>query len=125
MILIFGGAYQGKKEYAVKNYSIESEDILILSEEDRTLPDARAYGNFHEFTYGFAKRGESADEYLRENMESLKDKIIISDDISSGIVPVDITLRAWREMHGRCLNMLAAEADEVVRVFCGIGSRIK
>lgn len=125
MILIFGGAYQGKKEYAIKNYDIEIEDILTLSEDDRTFPEAPAYENLQKFTLGFAKRGESADKYLKENMELLKDKIVISDDISSGIVPVDTTLRAWREMHGRCLNMLAGEADEVVRVFCGIGSRIK
>lgn len=125
MILIFGGAYQGKKEYAVKNYDIDRGEILSLSEEDETLPEASAYENLQEFTYGFAKRGESADEYLKSKLELLKDKVIISDDISSGIVPVDATLRAWREMHGRCLNMLAGQADEVVRVFCGIGSRIK
>lgn len=125
MILIFGGAYQGKKEYALKNCGIEEDDIRVLSEEDRELPDGAVYAELQEFTYGFAKRGEPADRYIREHLQYLRDKIIISDDISSGIVPMDPLLREWREMHGRCLNILAAEAEQVVRVFCGIGSRIK
>lgn len=125
MILIFGGAYQGKREYAVKKYNLKESEIYSLSSDDRELPDAKAVSSLQEFTYGFAERGESADEYLRAHTEELRDKVIIADDISSGIVPIEPLNRAWREMHGRCLNFLAAEADEVVRVFCGIGSRIK
>ena len=46
-------------------------------------------------------------------------------DMSQGIVPMDKEERAAREMNGRLMIYLAGEADEVVRVFCGIGERIK
>jgi adenosyl cobinamide kinase/adenosyl cobinamide phosphate guanylyltransferase len=58
-------------------------------------------------------------------VSGLNDKVIISDDISSGVVPVDREMRQWREALGRSLAMLAEQADEVIRVFCGIASRIK
>ncbi len=55
----------------------------------------------------------------------MKDKIIICEDISRGLVPMDKLERAWRETNGRVVNAVAAEADEVYTVFCGIESRIK
>ena len=46
-------------------------------------------------------------------------------DTSQGVVPMDKDVRAAREASGRLLTYLAGEADEVHRVFCGIGKRIK
>ena len=57
--------------------------------------------------------------------EPLTDKIIIMDDVSQGVVPIDTDRRAWREDVGRTMLWLAKEADEVHRVFCGLGQRIK
>lgn len=53
------------------------------------------------------------------------DMTIISDEIGSGIVPMDAFERAWREETGRELIRLAAKAESVVRVVAGIGQRIK
>ena len=47
------------------------------------------------------------------------------DDVSQGVVPIDTDRRAWREDVGRTMLWLAKEADEVHRVFCGLGQRIK
>ena len=58
-------------------------------------------------------------------MDKLRDKVIISDDISQGVVPMDATEREWREMTGRCLVSLGQQADKVIRVFCGIPEVIK
>jgi adenosyl cobinamide kinase/adenosyl cobinamide phosphate guanylyltransferase len=58
-----------------------------------------------------------ADPYL--------DKIFIACDVSQGLVPMDATDRAFREMMGRTLLHLSKAADEVHRVFCGIGQRLK
>ena len=41
------------------------------------------------------------------------------------ITPLDRTDRDWRERVGRLCCRLAAEADEVYRVHCGLGVRIK
>ena len=62
---------------------------------------------------------------IKENINLFKDKIIISDEISSGIVPLKKEDRMWREETGRCLQYLSKESSCVYRVFCGISTIIK
>ena len=47
------------------------------------------------------------------------------DEIGNGIVPLDAFEREYREQTGRAEILLAKKADEVVRVICGIGQKIK
>ena len=66
--------------------------------------------------------------YLCTNHEDIifiKDKIIICDEISSGIVPLKKEDRMWREETGRCLQYLSKESSCVYRIFCGIPTIIK
>ena len=51
--------------------------------------------------------------------------IFIANDVSGGVVPMDPTLRAWREACGRMNLKLAKASDEVWRLFCGIPQRVK
>ena len=51
--------------------------------------------------------------------------VIISDEIGNGIVPVDPFEREYRERAGKILITIAERADEVERVICGIGQKIK
>jgi adenosyl cobinamide kinase/adenosyl cobinamide phosphate guanylyltransferase len=62
---------------------------------------------------------------MNENRIFLKPKIIICNDISCGVVPIDSEIRLWRESVGRILTILSKHADEVVRLFCGLGTKIK
>ena len=62
--------------------------------------------------------------YIRSAME-YPDCILICDEIGNGIVPMEAEERTYRECTGRILEGLAAQADEVVRVVCGIGQKIK
>ena len=82
MKLIIGGAYQGKREYAVKEYGIKEE-------------------------------------------EKWRDSVILCREIFSGVVPVDVTVRAWREETGRVMTWLAGRAERVTRMFCGIPQQLK
>ena len=50
---------------------------------------------------------------------------MICDELGCGVVPMDDEDRAWRERTGRLLCDLAAKADRVDRVFCGIPMRLK
>ena len=43
------------------------------------------------------------------------DIVIITDEIGSGIVPLDVKEREWREVHGRICCQLAGRADTVSR----------
>ncbi len=95
MILIIGGKYQGKHEYAKQDFPgkniVEFSDILS----------------------GKIKENECTDA------------LIIAEENSSGIVPSDIKELRYREEYNRTLTGLASRADEVYRVFCGIGMKIK
>jgi adenosylcobinamide kinase/adenosylcobinamide-phosphate guanylyltransferase len=51
--------------------------------------------------------------------------LIVSNELGYGVVPMEKADRLWREAAGRICCALASRADEVVRVVCGIGQRIK
>lgn len=51
--------------------------------------------------------------------------VVIATEVGGGVVPVDAAERAVREAAGRLACLLAARADTVVRVFCGIPTVLK
>jgi len=109
MKLIIGGAHQGKREYARKNYG----------------ENASLVADFHLFVLDLIKKGVEPVDYIEGHLQEYRDKIIICDDIFCGIVPASPIERKWRESLGRALAVIAGESDEVVRVFCGLGMKIK
>jgi len=109
MKLIIGGAYQGKREYAKKTYG----------------ENARLVVDFHLFTLDLIKKGVEPVSHIHEHLAEYKDAIIICDDIFCGIVPTSPLERKWRESLGRTLALIAGESDEVVRVFAGLGMKLK
>lgn len=123
MILIIGGAYQGKLDYVHENYKTSEESSC----SETTEPDfsKEVLNRFHLFILHQIRSGVIASDWIKQNSDLLKDKIIICDDISCGVVPIEEELRLWREEAGRCMAYLAKNADEVIRVFCGIGTKIK
>lgn len=151
MILIFGGAFQGKLGYAKENFNIKSVyecgkgELTAGKSTEADQPDdspatAQSAGSFSDFEPDFnadavcalenfvlecVREGREAADFFRENKEKWQDKILIMNDVSQGIVPMDAQLRAFREMNGRLMLYLAGEADEVIRVFCGIGKKVK
>lgn len=123
MILVVGGAYQGKLDYVKANYAPASIfDCGVGAEIDFS---AGVVNSLHKLILAQIRSGIDPLEYFREYLPELKTKILVCDDISNGVVPVDAEMRQWREAVGRCMNFIASEADEVIRLFCGIGSRIK
>lgn len=124
MILVFGGAYNGKKDFIKEKFNINEEDIFYCSDGEIDFSKKVICG-LHKFTYNNTLKNKSSLEYIKENINLFKDKIIISDEISSGIVPLKKEDRIWREETGRCLQYLSKESSCVYRVFCGISTIIK
>ena len=124
MILVFGGAYNGKKDFIKEKFNINEEDIFYCSYGEIDVSKKVICG-LHKFTYNNTLKNKSSLEYIKENINLFKDKIIISDEISSGIVPLKKEDRMWREETGRCLQYLSKESSCVYRVFCGISTIIK
>ena len=65
-----------------------------------------------------------------ENLEILADELsaydlVIATEVGGGVVPVDPAERAAREAAGRLACLLAARADCVVQLFCGIPTVLK
>ena len=132
MILVFGGAYQGKTEYARGLLRSAAADNVDKAAEICDLSDGGEPDFTKEIITGldaFALRcvqeGINPADYFRDRRQQWEHCVLVACDISQGVVPIDETLRAAREANGRLLIYLAEEAEQVHRVFCGIGKRIK
>ena len=120
MILIVGGAYQNKRTFAMARFGLTPEDFCDCAQ---SAPDFSKPALCHLEQYVLRCVREVQDEAALLNAP-LDDKILIFDDISCGVVPLDAETRAWRERSGRLAAALAQRADEVWRVFFGLGERI-
>lgn len=122
MVLIFGGAYQGKLDFAKKEYSLNEEDIYYCNNEEAIIDlDKKAIYSFEKYVMACIKNNMKAEDII----PSLEEKIVICDDVSSGIVPIDKDQRAMREMVGRAMIVMASRSSKVFRIFCGLAQRLK
>lgn len=124
MILIIGGAYQGKYAYAKDAYP----DISWIDGKDcgqEEIFSCSAIRNFHSYIERQMREGNPVRELAGRLADENPDIVIVTDEIGCGIVPVDRFDREWREMTGRICTELAVYADKVFRVVCGIGVKMK
>lgn len=150
MKLVIGGFAQGKLGYVLKNCrprecmvldggllhgSLLDGSLMGGSQLDGGLLDGSlgekagekvlVVNHLHSWIRECLLRGGRPEEEVLGFAERHPDCIWISDEIGNGIVPVDAFEREYRERTGRIQVMLAERAEEVVRVICGIGQRIK
>jgi len=126
MILIFGGAYQGKFDYAVERFNLTGDEIYRCSRYSVVMPMGRKLVyELDKWIFALLEADDNADGAVKQFIENNKGAIVICNDISCGVVPIDPLERAWREAVGRAMAAMAREADEVVRIFCGIATVIK
>lgn len=122
MIMITGGAFQGKTEYAKKRFSLSDSDILDGGTAN--LSALRTAKCVKHCELAVKRLLESGGDPLKF-AEEMSCDIVIINEIGSGIIPLGRNERIWREMTGRAGCMLAERAEEVVRVCCGIAEVIK
>ncbi len=123
MKLIIGGYGQGKLQYVRRTYRTEHWYVA-----EACLPDVEEQviiNHFHLWVREMLKENAKPEEKLAEYLQTHKDCIFISDEIGNGLVPMDAFERAYRERTGRMLIAIAQQAEEVVRVICGMGQKIK
>ena len=91
------------------------------------LPDlsAKCITHLERFALCCLRQGQESKTVLLEEKDRWKDSVLICDDISCGVVPLDAETRAWREACGRMLSALSMEAETVTRIFCGLPQRLK
>lgn len=124
MIFVFGGAYQGMREYA--RDALGAQAICELTQNMRAIDfSCGAVCGLEQFVLGCVQRGENAIDYLKAHQDAWQNCILIGMDFSCGLVPMDAQDRLWREENGRLNNYLAANAGKVYRLFCGLPQQIK
>ena len=124
MILIIGGAYQGKLDYAKEKYNINDSDVFSCSGTEIDFSKTCIYG-IEEFAYSCVQNGIEPLDYFKKHEEDWQDSILICEDIFCGVVPLGADMREWRQATGRLCKYLSQNAERVSRIFCGLEQRLK
>lgn len=137
MVLIIGGAWQGKLAFARElarekktayepKTSYESCKVAESSTDSlEAVLDCEIIHGFHEYVRRLLKENKSVEAFIEEIERQNPEVIITSNELGCGIVPTDRDDREWREASGRASVRLAGNSVRVYRLVCGIASRIK
>lgn len=137
MKIVVGGYAQGKLDYVLRRYGALETQVWESQVPDEAQLLERRQGKqerkqetvvihgFHHWVRERIAQGGCPEQEIRRFVEACPDCVIISDEIGNGIVPLEAFEREYRERTGRLLVELAAQAEEVERVICGMGQRIK
>jgi adenosyl cobinamide kinase/adenosyl cobinamide phosphate guanylyltransferase len=125
MHLIIGGRYMGKLRYAKGLYGEDASVCDLAAAPPEDMFQARIAVNVQDGVRHLLERKESPRDFFELNFPRLKDKVLIGDEIGSGIVPADPFERLWRDETGFVYQILADRADRVDRVWAGLPCRLK
>lgn len=106
MVLVVGGANQGKYAFAKSL----TEDVVR---------------DFHLQIRACMESGKDPWELLSRVLAEHPDGAVTMAELGCGLIPVDAFDREYRETAGRISCELAAKAKAVYRLCCGIAVRIK
>ncbi len=130
--LIIGGAGQGKRAFARDKFGLAENEIYCFGNEDKEIPKGyRAYAHIERILRNWIETEAQTDSDIVMNrifaeIDSSFESgaVLMIEDITCGIVPMNALDRKWREETGRLMQRLAKDRA-VYRVFCGKGVRIK
>ena len=120
MILIIGGAYQGKLDFAKESFGLLETDVFTCTAGEVDFSKRCIY-HIETFTYSVP----DPVGYFKSKRDQWENSILICEDIFCGVVPMGAENRAWRQRTGRLCQYLAEEADQVSRIFCGLEQSLK
>ena len=123
MILITGGAYQGKTAYVKAHFQHEITDGAVCMFD--TAKSAAILTNYHMLIRRLTESGMDAESFTRAFCSENPDCIVLLDEIGSGIIPMEKQERIWRETVGKAGCILAENSEAVIRLLCGIPTAIK
>lgn len=125
MTFVFGGAYQGKKAFVVKQLGICEQQICDLTVQNQIDWNQPVLYGYEQLVLAQIRDGVDPFIWLTQNLSLMADKIVVSEDMSCGVVPISAEERRWLRELGRCLQRIAFESESVYRLFCGIATSIK
>lgn len=126
MIMITGGAFQGKTEYAKQRFGFSDDEILCGGScEIDAVFAAKCVTEYHLLIKRLLEKNIDVQEFTRRICRENPHAVIIINEIGAGIIPLEKSERIWREETGRAGCIIAEKSAEVVRVICGIPAKIK
>lgn len=126
MRFIFGGAYSGKTAFALDESGLALQDVV--SGADCSLcgeQGIKILNGLHLLVKRLLTCRKDPFLFLDRLIKENPDIIIISDEIGSGIVPLEAEERLWREAAGRLCCEAVRRAQRVDRLLCGVPQRLK
>ena len=128
MHIVFGGAYNGKRQYVLAqlaNEPYEEYSGEIPNEACKTV----IISNFEQLVMKYRQMDElEVAKTIVEQITHLSKQvqvICICNDVGRGIVPIDKDERFIRDACGRVYQALFKEAESIVRIWYGMAERIK
>ena len=97
MIFVTGGCFQGKQQWVLQNCQVQPfrvADGAVCSME--AIKSAGVLDHFHLLVRRWMQAGKIPADETEKILSDNPDIVIITDEIGSGIVPLDIKEREWR-----------------------------
>lgn len=124
MIMITGGAYQGKCSYAINTLGVKENEIADGAVWDMS-GRVKCIKNYHALVRRLMDSGIDVMGFTENFISENPDCIVIINEIGNGIVPIDRNERILRENVGRAGCLIAGNSERVIRCVSGIGIVIK
>lgn len=126
MVMITGGAYQGKRGCLKRLYGIADDEIISGADCDiDAVFTAAAIADYHELVRRLIAEDIDVVEFTERLCRENPNAAVIINEIGCGIIPLEKSERIYREQVGRAGCVIAAHSGTVLRVFCGIPEVIK
>lgn len=126
MIMITGGAFSGKKDYAKKRFGFSDEEIL--NGENCSLEavfSAKCIADYQLIVKRLLEENDDVQTFTERLCKENPNAVVIINEIGAGIIPLEKSDRIWREETGRSGCLIARNSSEVIRLACGIPTTIK
>lgn len=114
MILVIGGYAAGKTEWVKSAMGYNDGQIA-----DGVLDERPVLRNLQQLV---ARQPDKGDALLPD---LLRKQVVICDEVGCGVIPLEREARDTREAVGRLCVTLAEQAEQVVRIVCGLPQIIK
>jgi len=144
MHFVIGGAYNGKRQWVraeLEKHAGEDRAILeintLIPEKELSPYKAVIWSDIEHWIEANWYNGMEEEQLLKrwrnaideliqwEEKDEAHQVVIIGTDQSKGIVPLDQTKRAVRDLAGWCHQYTAKKAERVTRVWYGIAEKLK
>lgn len=98
---------------------------LLLTNHLLKAGEASAEENFFLWSEQAAAVLKYVEIFLAAVRRSFADVVIVTNEVGSGLVPDNLLGRVYRDLAGKANQLVAAEADQVWLLVCGIAQQLK